>query len=42
MPLMRRFKVPATSRASLALYNTRADIDALIAGLRKVKEIFDR
>ena len=42
MPLMRRFKVPATSRASLALYNTRADIDALVAGLRKVKEIFDR
>ena len=42
MPLMRRFKVPATTRASLAVYNTRADIDALIAGLRKVKEIFDR
>ena len=42
MPLMRRYGVPATSRASLALYNTRADIDALIAGLRKVKEIFDR
>ena len=42
MPLMRRYGVPATSRASLALYNTRADIDALVAGLRKVKEIFDR
>ena len=42
MPLMRRFKVPATTRASLAVYNTRADIDALMAGLRKVKEIFDR
>ena len=42
MPLMRRFKVPATTRASLAVYNTRADIDALVAGLRKVKEIFDR
>ena len=42
MPLMRRFRVPATTRASLAVYNTRADIDALVAGLRKVKEIFDR
>jgi len=42
MPLMRRYRVPATSRASLALYNTRADIDALVAGLHRVKEIFDR
>ena len=42
MPLMRRYGVPATSRASLALYNTRTDIDALVEGLRKVKEIFDR
>ena len=42
MPLMRRYNVPATSRASLALYNTRADIDALVESLRKVKEIFDR
>ena len=42
MPLMRRYGVPATSRASLALYNTRADIDALVESLRKVKEIFDR
>lgn len=42
MPLMRRYRVPATSRASLALYNTRADIDALVTGLHKVKEIFDR
>jgi cysteine desulfurase / selenocysteine lyase len=39
-PLMERFGVPATTRASLALYNTRQEIDALIAGLRKVKEIF--
>jgi cysteine desulfurase/selenocysteine lyase len=39
-PLMERFGVPATTRASLALYNTREEIDALIAGLRKVKEIF--
>ena len=42
MPLMRRYGVPATSRASLALYNTRADIDALMQSLRKVKKIFDR
>ena len=42
MPLMRRYRVPATSRASLALYNTRADIDALVESLYKVKEIFDR
>ena len=42
MPLMKRYRVPATSRASLALYNTTADIDALVAGLHGVKEIFDR
>ena len=42
MPLMKRFRVPATSRASLALYNTTADIDALVESLRSVKEIFDR
>jgi cysteine desulfurase/selenocysteine lyase len=37
---MDRFGVPATVRASLALYNTRADIDALVAGLAKVREVF--
>ena len=42
MPLMRRYRVPATSRASLALYNTRPDVDALVEGLHRVKEIFDR
>ena len=42
MPLMRRYGVPATSRASLALYNTTADIDALVESLHTVKEIFDR
>ena len=42
MPLMRRYKVPATSRASLALYNTRSDVDALVESLHRVKEIFDR
>jgi cysteine desulfurase / selenocysteine lyase len=39
-PVMARFGVPATCRASLALYNTTADIDALLAGLRHVLEVF--
>jgi cysteine desulfurase/selenocysteine lyase len=39
-PIMDRYHVPATARASLALYNTREEIDALVAGLYKVKEIF--
>lgn len=40
MPLMARFGVAATARASLALYNSRTDIDALVAGLQKVQRIF--
>jgi cysteine desulfurase / selenocysteine lyase len=39
-PVMRRFGVPATARASLALYNTREDIDALVTALGKVNEVF--
>ncbi len=39
-PLMRRLGVAATARASLALYNTREDVDALVAGLHKVREVF--
>ncbi|MGB7718642.1 MAG: cysteine desulfurase [Bryobacteraceae bacterium] len=39
-PVMDRFGVPATTRASLAFYNTFAEIDALAAGLAIVKEIF--
>ena len=39
-PVMDRFHVPATARASLALYNTREEIDALVAGLYRVKEMF--
>jgi cysteine desulfurase / selenocysteine lyase len=39
-PVMDRFGIPATTRASLAFYNTKAEIDALVAGLTKVKEIF--
>jgi cysteine desulfurase/selenocysteine lyase len=40
-PLMERFGLPATTRASLAFYNTRKEIDALVRGLRKVREIFE-
>jgi cysteine desulfurase/selenocysteine lyase len=39
-PVMDRFQVAATTRASLAFYNTTAELDALEAGLRKVKEMF--
>ncbi len=39
-PVMDRFGVPATSRASLGVYNTRADIDALVAALARVRELF--
>jgi len=37
---MHRLGVPATARASLALYNTRDDIDALAGALHKVREVF--
>jgi len=40
MPLMQRFGVPATARASLAFYNTREELDALGRAIRKVKEVF--
>jgi len=39
-PLMDRYDVPAMARASLGLYNTRQDIDALVDSLEKVREIF--
>ncbi len=39
-PLMERFGVPATVRASFALYNTREDVDQLVHGLRRVREMF--
>ncbi len=39
-PVMDFFNVPATTRASLAFYNTFGEIDALVAGLQKVKEVF--
>jgi cysteine desulfurase/selenocysteine lyase len=40
MPVMTRFGIAATARASLGVYNTREDIDALVEGLAKVREIF--
>jgi cysteine desulfurase/selenocysteine lyase len=39
-PLMMRFNVPATGRASFGLYNTKEEADVLVAGLRKVIEVF--
>ncbi len=41
-PVMQRFGVPATTRASLALYNTRDDVDALVAALAEVRKVFPR
>jgi cysteine desulfurase/selenocysteine lyase len=40
MPVMQRYCVPATARASFGLYNTRAEIDAFVAALHKVREVF--
>lgn len=39
-PVMERFGIPATARASFAVYNTRQDVDALVAGIHKVREVF--
>ena len=39
-PVMQRFGVPATSRASIGIYNTREEIDALVVALEKVREVF--
>jgi cysteine desulfurase / selenocysteine lyase len=38
-PVMQRFNIPATARASFGLYNTREEVDALVAGLHKVREV---
>ncbi len=40
MPVMERFGVPATARASFAFYNTKGEIDALAEALKKVKKVF--
>jgi cysteine desulfurase/selenocysteine lyase len=39
-PVMQRLGLPATSRASFAFYNTMAEVDALIAGIRAVQKVF--
>jgi cysteine desulfurase / selenocysteine lyase len=39
-PLMRHFGLAATARASFALYNTKAEVDALAVGLRNVSRMF--
>jgi len=39
-PVMQRFGISATARASFGLYNTQAEIDALVAGIHKVLEVF--
>lgn len=39
-PVMQRFGIPASCRASLAFYNTKEEIDALVAGLHKVCAVF--
>ena len=40
MPLMERFNVPATARASFAFYNTKEEVDRLIEGIKTVLEVF--
>jgi cysteine desulfurase / selenocysteine lyase len=39
-PVMERYGIPATARASLGLYNTKEEIDALVSGIKKVQEVF--
>lgn len=39
-PVMQRFGIPATARASLAFYNTKAEIDSLVKGIDRVLEVF--
>jgi cysteine desulfurase/selenocysteine lyase len=39
-PVMQRFGIAATARASFALYNTREEVDALVEGIQKVQEVF--
>ena len=39
-PVMQRYKLPATSRASFAFYNTLSEVDTLVAGIRSVQKVF--
>jgi cysteine desulfurase/selenocysteine lyase len=39
-PVMKHFGVPATARASFAFYNTKEEVDSLVAAVQKVIEVF--
>ncbi len=39
-PVMQRFNVPATSRASFAFYNKKTEVDALVSGIKNVQKVF--
>jgi cysteine desulfurase/selenocysteine lyase len=39
-PLMRRLNLPATARASFYVYNTEADVEALVAAVLRAKDVF--
>jgi cysteine desulfurase/selenocysteine lyase len=39
-PLMQRYGLPATARAAFGVYNTREEVDALVTGLFKIREVF--
>ncbi|NIS02438.1 MAG: aminotransferase class V-fold PLP-dependent enzyme, partial [Gemmatimonadetes bacterium] len=39
-PVMERYGVPATARASIAMYNTRDEIDVLVRALERVRQVF--
>lgn len=39
-PLMKRLGVPATTRASIGIYNTKADVEQLVTAIKKAKELF--
>ena len=39
-PVMDRFHIPATARASFGIYNTRDEVDVLVRALGKVREVF--
>ena len=39
-PVMQRYNIPATSRASFGLYNTKEEIDVLVNGLKKIIDVF--
>jgi len=41
-PVMEFFGIPATARASFAFYNTRADVDALVAAVGTVQQVFGK